>query len=196
MYTLLQSTVRIAHRCLSVCLKPGCIAVDATAGNGKDTLYLAQLVTPGGHVYGFDIQPAAIQATSELLTKHGFIDNVSLINAGHEKLKDFVTGQVDAVLFNLGYLPGGNHEIVTRPESTVSAVKQAVNLLKPGGVVLLVVYTGHPEGVREQDALEAVLYDLEKDRFCVGKLDFMNREKAPYLIIIEKSLQQHGEVGK
>ena len=193
MYKLLQSTVRIAHQCLSLCLEPGSVAVDATVGNGKDTLFLAQLVTPGGQIYGFDVQPAAIKATADLLAKHGFTDNVRLINTGHENLRDFVTGQGDAVLFNLGYLPGGNHEIVTRAESTVFAVKEAVNLLKPGGVVLLVVYTGHPEGVRERDALEAVLRDLDKDRFCVGKLDFLNRENAPYLIIIGKSLQQHGE---
>jgi len=188
MFKFFKNTVDLAHDYLGSCVPPGSVVVDATVGNGNDTLYLAQLVGRRGKVYGFDIQEQAIRATADLIAAHGFSDIVTLFHAGHEKLSGYVKEPVAAVVFNLGYLPGGDHSIVTRADSTVTAVRESLKILKPGGIVSIVVYTGHPGGREEQQALEEFLRTLDKRKFCAGKLDFINRDKAPYLIIIEKSL--------
>ncbi len=188
MFRILKNTVLIAHDYLKSCLHQGGVAVDATVGNGYDTLYMAQLVSPTGRVYGFDIQEQAVQTTAELVAKNGYSGIVKLFQASHECLSDYVAEPVDAIVFNLGYLPGGDHRIITRPDSTIKAVREGLALLNPAGIICLVVYTGHPGGREEQQALEEFLQSLDKKEFCTGKLVFLNREKAPYLIIIEKSL--------
>ncbi len=181
--------MNIAHDYLRAVLKPGKVAVDATLGNGNDTLFLAGLVGRDGRVYGFDIQPEAISRTAEAVAEKGFSDSVTLFLQGHEDMVKFVPEPVDAVVFNLGYLPGGNHSIVTTPETTVRAVTGALKLLKPGGLICIVVYTGHPGGPEEQFRLEACLSRLDKKDFCVGKIDYINRNNAPFLIVVEKALR-------
>ncbi len=192
MFKVLKNTVEIAHDYLKNSVRPGSVVVDGTVGNGKDTVYLAELVGREGRVYGFDIQEQAIRAASDLIAVRGFSDTVILFKAGHENIADYVNEPVDAVVFNLGYLPGGDHNIVTKPDSTVKAVRGSLDILKPGGLICIVVYTGHPGGLDERQALEEFLRRLDKKQYCAGKLDFLNRDKAPYLILIEKSLRQEG----
>lgn len=192
MFKTLHSTARLAHQFLETRLGPGSAVIDATAGNGNDTLYLAGKVAPGGIVYAFDIQEQAIRATTDLVLNNGLSDVVRIIHAGHEAMREYVQGPVDAIIFNLGYLPGGDHNIVTSAATTVTAVDQGLGLLKPGGLMCIVVYTGHPGGEKEQQVLESHLQELGKKNYCVGRLDFLNRTKAPYLLIIEKD---HGEPG-
>ncbi len=187
MFKKLPDAVLIAHDYLKTCLQPGGVAVDTTVGNGRDTLYLARLVSPGGRVYGFDLQPRALQNTAELIARHGYTEAVRLFQAGHEELSAYVTEPVDAVIFNLGYLPGGDHQFITRPESTVKAVQESLRLLKPGGLVCLVGYLGHTGGDQERQALTVFLQGLDKKEFCAAGLEFLNRQQAPYLIIIERS---------
>ena len=62
------------------------IVIDATCGNGNDTLYLAEKVT-NGFVYGFDIQKEAIDNTQ---LKVSDFNNVSLIQDSHENVKQHV----------------------------------------------------------------------------------------------------------
>ncbi len=188
MFRQLRNTVAMAHEYLGSTLGPGGVGVDATVGNGNDTLFMARLVGSDGRVYGFDIQEKAIQATVDLIAKNGYMDVVRLFHTGHENMGDCVTEPVDAVVFNLGYLPGGDHGIVTAPASTVQGVRQGLALLRPGGLMCIVVYTGHSGGEEERQAVEGFLQKLDKKEYCVGKLDFLNRERAPYLIVIEKSL--------
>ncbi|MFA5880683.1 MAG: class I SAM-dependent methyltransferase [Eubacteriales bacterium] len=188
MFKKIKPTVLIAHDLLASYVQPGAVAVDATVGNGHDTLFLAQLVGQAGRVYGFDIQEEAVKKTAELLAQNGFTDTVRLFQAGHECLFDYVTEPVDAIVFNLGYLPGGDHNIVTGADSTTKAVRDGLALLKPGGIACLIVYTGHPGGPEEKEALGAFMQTLNKNEFCAARLDFLNRRNAPYLIIIEKSL--------
>jgi len=173
-------------------LRPGDVAVDATVGNGNDTLVLARLVSPGGRVYGFDIQEAALAKASDMISRHGLLDVVTLIHRGHETMCEYFTEKVDAIVFNLGYLPGGDHNITTNPATTVRALENGLGLLNPGGVICIVVYTGHQGGKEEQRQLEAYLGGLDKKEFCVGKLDFLNRGSAPFLIIIEKKATLEG----
>lgn len=106
----------IAQKQVAEVLREGDRAVDATAGNGWDTLFLARLVGPDGRVYAFDIQQAALDETAALLRKNKLLERVDLIHAGHEAMASYVKEPVAAVMFNLGYLPGGDHSIVTRPD--------------------------------------------------------------------------------
>ncbi|HHU85627.1 MAG TPA: methyltransferase domain-containing protein [Peptococcaceae bacterium] len=173
---------------LSQVLGSGGTGIDATAGNGYDTLFLASLVGPRGKVYAFDIQPIALQNTRLLLEQHGYAERVQLLQAGHEEMEKFVSSPVDAVIFNLGYLPGGDHGVTSSAGTTVKAVRTALNLLRPGGRVSIVVYTGHPGGKDEYLRLEEMTSALDGRHFHVLKIDFLNRsQRAPSVIVIEKA---------
>lgn len=187
MFNILANTVKIAHGFIRMRIGEGGTGVDATAGNGNDTLFLAKCVGNTGRVFSFDIQKMALAKTTELLQSNGFSHNVTLINDGHEKMIEYINQPVDAIVFNLGYLPGGDHSITTNPDSTIEAVKAGLSLLKPGGILCIVVYTGHLGGEEEQEALESFMETLDKKIYCSAKLYFMNRIKAPYLILVEKS---------
>lgn len=188
MFSGFQPTVQLAHGWLDNYLLPGATAVDATVGNGHDTLYLARKVGFSGRVYGFEIQEKALHNASELLHDEGCTNIVQLFHTGHENIGEYIKDEVDVIIFNLGYLPGGDHLILTRPNTTIKAVSSGLAILKKGGAICLVIYTGHPGGEEEQVQVEQFLGELDKHIFCVTKLCFLNRDKAPYIIMVEKSL--------
>ena len=134
-------------------LRPGALAVDATMGNGHDTLFLAQLVGPLGHVWAFDVQECALTNTLARLEAEKVQDRVTLFLDSHARMAEHVPQAVDAVVFNLGWLPGQEHAVTTRAETTVEALNAAHSLLKPGGLITICVYPGHPEGMRELEAV-------------------------------------------
>ncbi|MCL6594483.1 MAG: methyltransferase domain-containing protein [Alicyclobacillus sp.] len=82
----LGSAVSLVHLLISQSVGKGGTAVDATAGNGKDALFLAGLVGPEGRVYAIDIQEKALQKTRELLESEGQAGQVVFIHASHEEL--------------------------------------------------------------------------------------------------------------
>lgn len=147
----------IAHRKVALVAGAGDILVDATAGNGLDTLFLAELAGPDGRVYAFDIQTIALERTRDRLESAGLSRRVTLIKEGHEALCEalpaVVRGHVAAVMFNLGYLPRGNRALVTRTESTLAALEQAAVCLRPAGALAVIAYPGHPGGAEEADAV-------------------------------------------
>ena len=147
---------RQAHQRLALYLRPGDIAIDATAGNGHDTLFLARQVGPGGEVHAFDIQQAALTNTHERLAGAGCLAQVTLHLAGHETMLQRLAGrqgQIAAIIFNLGYLPGADHANTTRDNTTLSALDQSLTLLRPGGVLSVLAYRGHPGGQEEAQAV-------------------------------------------
>jgi SAM-dependent methyltransferase len=161
--------------------------VDATCGNGNDTCLLAELVGPTGKVWAFDTQEPAIEATDAALRSAGVRERVELVPEGHERLAARVTAPVSAVVFNLGYLPGGDKGFVTRPESTRAALEQAGKLLGGGGLILAVVYTGHPGGDDEWSAVRTWAAALTPREFNVWQARQMNRsDAAPFLVVVEK----------
>ena len=183
----LRGAVPLSHFFLRERVRPGDAVVDATCGNGQDTLLLAQLVGPEGQVWGFDLQPKAVEATAALLAQHGVEKQATLLVAGHERLAELVAGPLAAAVFNLGYLPGGDTSLVTSPESSVAALDQAARLLTPGGIVTVAVYTGHPGGPEEAAAVAAWGAALSPRDFNVWCHRQMNRpETAPYLVFVEK----------
>ena len=143
----LRSARYLAREVLERAVRPGDTIVDATMGNGHDTLMLCEAVGPAGRVYAFDIQQDAVKETEKLLKSQGVYERATLINAGHEHMKDYVKEPVNAVVFNLGWLPGGDHSITTRWETTSRAVQAALELLGTGGVLVICAYPGHEEGV-------------------------------------------------
>ncbi|MDR0879165.1 MAG: methyltransferase domain-containing protein [Clostridioides sp.] len=168
-------------------IKDGDIVVDATMGNGNDTKFLAELVGQNGFIYAFDVQPQALEETSRLLEKSGFTENVSLILDGHENILKHVDREVDFVIFNLGYLPRADHNVKTRPETTIKAVEGALSLLKQNGIMSIAMYTGHDGGKEERDMVYSYLEKLPQDEFSVMENIFVNQvNNPPQLLIVEK----------
>jgi SAM-dependent methyltransferase len=184
----LRGPVPLSHLLLQRFVHPGDRVVDATCGNGHDTLLLAGLAGPSGRVWAFDIQPEALEATAARLAEADIIDAVVLIHAGHEAMAAHCYGPVKAVVFNLGYLPGGDRTIVTRPESTLAGLEQALGILEPGGVVIITLYPGHEGGQHERTLLETRLVKLPPAGFHVWRMGQMNvPTTAPYLILVQKA---------
>jgi SAM-dependent methyltransferase len=147
----------LAHTIAASALAPGETAIDATCGNGHDTLVLARLVGPGGRVIAIDIQQAAIENTRRSLAAAGLDDGrATLVHDCHEAaLLRIAPASVAWIMFNLGYLPGGDHAVTTITRSTVAALDAAWVALRPGGVLSIACYPGHPEGAGEAAAVES-----------------------------------------
>lgn len=179
------SLLEQAHHCLKACLNAGDVAIDATVGNGHDTLFLATCVGADGRVYGFDIQRQAIDTTRQRLAEHRLLERVALIQAGHEHMADHVAGNVKGIMFNLGYLPGADKSLITRVETTLQAVEAGSRLLLKGGVMTVLAYPGHPGGDVEADELQAWCQTLDTRRFDAERLlSLHQRETAPRLFVI------------
>lgn len=146
-----------AHRIASQYIGSGDIVVDATAGNGFDTLFLANTVGESGLVYAIDIQACAIEIVEQKATANGLIPRIRLFQRSHSELANIIepnhAGNVSAVLFNLGYLPFGDKSLVTTPATTIPALETALNVLKPGGLLSVLVYSGHDGGKTESDSV-------------------------------------------
>ena len=181
----LERVVPYVKTLLNSAITPGDIVIDATAGNGHDTLFLAQLVSSTGHVYAFDVQKKAIEST---LSRLGDLkDPVTVIHAGHESISRHVKNEISAAVFNLCYLPGADHSIITQPKTTIEAIESCLNLLKVGGLIVLVVYHGHEGGDIERDMLLDYVKNLPQSFVQVLKYEFINqRNHPPFVLAIEK----------
>ncbi|MDD1510590.1 class I SAM-dependent methyltransferase [Priestia megaterium] len=186
----IERILPFARTLLTNAVAQGDVAIDATAGNGHDTLFLANLVGDTGYVYGFDIQPQAIQATQQRLTEHHVENRVTLIQESHSNINMLprsIKGRVTGAVFNLGYLPGGDKDIVTTSETTISAIEQLLDLLAPEGVIVLVIYHGHEQGKQERDDLLTYVQNLDQKDVHVLQYRFMNQQNnPPFIIAIEK----------
>ena len=168
-------------------INEGDIVIDATMGNGYDTKYLAEKVGENGLVYSFDVQEEAIKSTKKRLEKAGLIDRVNLILDGHQNMDRYVNEEVSCVMFNLGYLPRAKHQVITKPETTLEAIKKSLELLKPNGVVSIAIYTGHEGGMEECDEVFDYVSKLDQSEYSVLNCNFVNQiNHPPRLIMIEK----------
>lgn len=177
--TLIQSVV-----------KTGDTVVDATMGNGRDTLFLAQLVGDEGTVLAYDIQEEALRNTAQRLQEANCSEQVRLFLKGHEHIGgdlQQITTPVSAAMFNLGYLPGGNKEIVTRPETTIQALHGLQHHLKVGGLITLVIYSGHEQGKHEKEMLLEEVSSWDQKVYDVLQYRFINQQNdPPFLVAIHK----------
>ncbi len=185
---ILTNAMEMAKVQLKLKIKPGDLVADATAGNGYDSLFLADLVGNSGHVYSFDIQDTAIEATRTLLSRYGLLERVTLVLSGHENLDQYCTAPLRAVVFNLGYLPGGDRTKTTQFETTKTAIEKSLSLLTEDGMIVLVVYSGHSTGNLEASDLRVWLTDLPQKQYSVMEWKFINQKNSPpSLILIEKN---------
>jgi len=153
-----QSITARAHEWIAPALAPGAVAIDATAGTGADTAFLATRVAPGGIVHAFDIQPAALERSRARLADQSVDAALCWHIACHSTLSGVLGGsRAAAVMFNLGWLPGGDHRLITRPETTCAALEAAAAAIAPGGRISVVAYRGHPGGQDEYAAVAAWL---------------------------------------
>lgn len=181
-----NNAVSIAKYICEKTLALGDTAVDCTLGKGNDTIFLAQLVGDKGKVISFDIQKEAIDETEEKLNKLS-LKNVILINDGHENLDKYIKEKANLFIFNLGYLPGKNHNITTKAETTLKALKKALKFLEDNGIVVLVIYHGHENGKEEKKVLEEFVEGLDQKNYNVMETYFPNQaNNPPLLICIEK----------
>ena len=176
---------------IEVALFNGALAVDATVGNGYDAQFLAHRVGPKGKVLGFDVQKAALAGARELLKFVGSIDRVSLIHDSHSRLADYLPAgaAIEGAMFNLGYLPRGNRQIITQPETTVMALRSVLEHLAERGRVTILVYRGHEGAVPEYQEVRRFLEQLPGEKWIIEELASTSDSPiAPRLFRIKKRL--------
>lgn len=181
---MIKKVIPFVHNKLKEIITTDDYVVDGTCGNGYDTLFLARLARK---VYAFDINEQAIENTQERMNRNR-IYNVKLINDSHSNLDNYVEEDIKAAVFNLGFLPGSDERYVTKGESTIKAIKIVQEKLVQGGLICLVVYTGKFGGEEESSELLDYVATLDYDKYNVIKYCYYNKEKAPYVIIIEKQI--------
>ena len=194
---LITKTVQWAMEVVSHYVAEGDTVVDGTMGNGHDTAALARLVGPEGRVLAFDVQEQALRNTTEFLReeeirmglKTGALQSrVRLICDSNANLRSYIDGsKPSAVVFNLGYLPGGDKNVTTTADETLRAVTEALDAVKPGGLVAAVMYSGHEQGAAEKEALLAWARELPPKEYHAAYVAMWNQKKnPPELLLITK----------
>ncbi len=179
-----------AKRWIAARLHPGDGAIDATVGNGHDTLFLASRVGEDGRVFAFDVQAEAIDRARRRLRQAGLEHRVCWYLQGHQHLADAIPvawkSRLRAAMFNLGYLPGGDKRRITQSDTTVPALEQAIDLVSPGGRITVIAYTGHPGGGEEADNVRSWFGRQPSDLISWQQVIPAGRRQPPQLFLIEK----------
>ena len=180
-----SNVLNLVKAAIEPALKNARTVVDATAGNGHDTLFLAEHTVDEVKIYAFDIQETALNNTRVLTAKYA--GRINYVLASHDKIAELVSEPIDVAMFNLGYLPGEEHCVTTKKESTMTAVKQVLDKLSCNGVCVLVAYPGHEAGAQEAASLEKFFAVLSKKNYTVGCYRLLNHARtAPYAYVVEK----------
>lgn len=154
--------------------------IDATMGNGNDTLFLCELAGDDGHVLAFDIQEEALCTTRELLQSHGYEKRATLVKDGHEHMDRYAEKELaDVICFNFGYLPGGDHEIATKLQTSIVAIEKGLQILKSSGMMSLCIYSGGDTGFEEKEGILTYLKELPAKKYTVIVNEYYNRGNHP-----------------
>lgn len=169
----------ISHYIIKEFLENKDVAIDATLGNGYDTDFLSDNFK---EVYSFEIQQCACESYIKKQNK-----NVTVVNDSHDEFRKYISTNVDCIMYNLGFLPGGDKEVTTKHETSLKSIKEGIELLRCGGIMTICLYRGHNEGKEEEKRIVPYLESLSKAKFGVMYHSFLNRsEDAPILIVVEK----------
>ncbi|MBA3238939.1 MAG: class I SAM-dependent methyltransferase [Parachlamydiaceae bacterium] len=187
--------LQLAHTNWQQYLSIGDSAIDATCGNGHDTLELCKLAlsNTNGHIFAFDIQAAALETTALRLRENlspTIFNRVTLLKKCHSDLTlpfEFEE-PIKLIVYNLGYLPGADKAQTTCVQSTLRSLKSATTLLAPGGLISITCYPGHPEGALEEEALLEFAAKLPRETWNCCHHRWINRQRAPSLLLITRSL--------
>ena len=124
------------------------------------------------------MQEDALRQTKEKLDKHEM--NAELILDGHEHMKNHIKeSEVSCIMFNLGYLPGGDHHLATKTNTTIEAVEAGLDLLKTGGIMSICIYSGGDSGFEERDGVLEYLSKLDDRKYFIARQDFPNKKNNP-----------------
>lgn len=182
--------IKLAHQYWKEHLLPGDYTIDATAGNGFDTLFLAKLVLPNGGVFAIDIQNQAIRATKARLSAHltpKEMERVFLYEMSHATFpKEAYNQPIKLIVYNLGYLPGSDKQIKTYSPSTLESLRNALKLLSPGGMISVMCYPGHKEGVDEEAAVVSWAKEIPPNEATICYHTQLNKPTSPRLLIVKK----------
>lgn len=180
------NALTLSHKFMAENIKNGDFCIDATAGKGRDTAFLCELVGDTGKVIAFDIQPDAAKKTEEYLCEKSLQKRAKIICDCHSKMGEYVRADTaDGIMFNLGWLPDGDHNIFSKPETTLAAFDAALKILKHGGVMTVCVYCGKQNGYAERNAVREYMKNLDSKFYDVFCVDFPNRNgdfPIPYMI--------------
>ena len=184
-----KSLTTLAHSIVRRAIAAGDLAIDATAGNGHDTLFLAQCVGEGGRVTSIDVQLSAIESTRARLEANAII-NVQLLHGDHgQHLRRMADEhqQAKAIMFNLGYLPGGDKQQTTTPDSTIMAIRAGLHILSNGGVMTVTAYRGHPGGQQEAAAVAELAKSLPDASITVDVIPGSeDNNESPVLFVFRR----------
>lgn len=179
----LQHTTELALHVCSAYIEKEDIAIDCTCGNGHDTLWLAKRCK---EVYSFDIQKSALESAEALMAEN-MINNVRFIEDSHERIKDYVCCNPKIIVFNLGFLPGGDKSITTNRESSLNAIKDALDILAVDGILSITMYPGHEEGALEQEIILDWARQLNAKEYHAVFANMLNQSnRAPQVLWITK----------
>lgn len=160
--------------------------IDATMGKGNDTKLLCKLAKDQGRILAFDIQKEALEETEKMLKGYEIgrkmyeDGRIQLILDGHEHMEMYAKSETaDVICFNFGYLPGGDHRIATKVETSVEAIKKGLKILKRGGMMSLCIYSGGDTGFEEKDAILEYLRSLPAREYTVIQNTYFNRGNNP-----------------
>ena len=150
---------------------------------------LCRLAGAGGQVLAFDIQKTALWNTAKRLQESGAPDNYRLILDSHSHMEQYADADsISCIVFNFGYLPGGDHALATRPDTSIAAIEQGLRLLKKGGLMSLCIYSGKDSGFEERDALLAFLKELDPKKYLVVLSSYYNRPNDPPVPVLVRKL--------
>lgn len=189
-YPLFQSHLDLAHDYWKRILKPGDLAIDATCGNGHDTFFLAELGILD-KLYSYDIQSNALKNASLKLESLPLEirQKVTFVHQSHQSfLSEIHNSSIKLIVYNLGFLPGGDKNVTTQLESTMQSIQSAMAILAAGGLISVTCYSGHEEGAKEEQALRSYLSALSPMEWSYSHQFWYNRRMAPSLILLQKAL--------
>ena len=181
----MDKVLKFSKRLITEIVDKNSICVDATCGNGYDTLFLAQSACK--KVFAFDIQEKAITNTKKILQENSLLEKCTVILDSHENFNNYIQEKIMCVVFNLGYLPNANHTITTKKDATLSAILKFLDFLEVGGRIIITVYPGHNEGMAEKKLLLEKLSLLNQKQVEVLKYEFINQKNnPPFILALEK----------
>lgn len=193
-FPLFQSHLDLAHQIWSQIVKPGDFVIDATCGNGHDSMILAKLAVTisAGLLQVIDIQKEALNATRSLLSAHlsvGLMNRIEFIHNSHSQFNNHAEQSVALIVYNLGYLPGGDKNLTTKKETTLQSLHSAVRLIKSGGAISITCYPGHSEGKVEEESVLEFGSSLNPQEWSCCHYRWLNRQAAPSLFLMQRKLE-------
>lgn len=182
----LMQGVEFSHWIFKNFIENNTIFVDATCGNGNDTLFLKELIDSKGKIFAFDIQKNAIEITKNKFKNQDYNFDIEFINDGHENIDYYIDQKVDGIIYNLGFLPGSDKHIKTTKDTTIKSLKRSIEILAEGGLIVLVLYSEHEGGSIETKAVLNFASNLDYKIFNVLHYHFLNQKKTPPEVVAIK----------